>query len=178
MSSNHLLIFKELFLQSYTDMVRTALFYVHDTGIAEDIVEDIFVKLWEKRHCLTAISNTRSYLQNAVRNSCLNYLEHLHVEDKYQQKFLNETEDEQISSEDYIIRVRELLQELPPKRRRILELSAIESRTYQEIASEMDISINTVKDHIKKAYAFIRGKLDREIPAAILWFILKKKIFC
>ncbi len=58
---------------------------------------------------------------------------------------------------------------LPPKRRQILEMSIVQAKSYQEIADQEGISVNTVKDHIKKAYAFLRKDIHRNIPDFILF---------
>ena len=67
------------------------------------------------------------------------------------------------------------LEKLPPKRRQILEMSIVEAKSYQEIADQEGISLNTVKDHIKKAYAFIRKDIHRNVPDFILFIAFQTK---
>lgn len=174
MNSSNLTTFRTLFQELYPDMVKIALFYVHDIPTAEDITQEIFTKLWEKRKQLDTINNIRGYLQYAIKNRCLNYLEHLQIVDKYQQEYLKQTDDEQQSIEEHIQLVQRLLEQLPTKRKMILELSVVESKSYQEIAKQLDISVNTVKDHIKKAYAFLREEAQKEISHYILYFLLTR----
>lgn len=168
MSVNHLTSFKTLFQELYPDMVRLALFYVHDLPVAEDITQEIFARLWEKREKLDVIDNLKGYLSYAIKNRCLNYLEHQQVVNKYQQEYIS-----QIATEDhideFILKVQASLGKLPPKRRQILEMSIVETKSYREIAEQEGISINTVKDHIKKAYAFLRQDIHRDIPDLILF---------
>ena len=168
MNTSHSISFKNLFQELYPDMVKIALFYVHDLDVAEDITQEIFAKLWEKRKKLDSIENTKGYLSYAIKNRCLNYLEHQHVVNKYQQEYLQTlTEDD--STEEFIQKVSISLNKLPPKRRKIVEMSIVDSKSYQEIATEEEISINTVKDHIKKAYAFLRKDLYGGIEDFILF---------
>lgn len=171
MSVNHLTLFKTLFQELYPGMVKIALFYVHDLAIAEDITQEIFTRLWERREKLDMIDNLKGYLSNAIKNRCLNYLEHQKVVNKYQQEYLEElTKDDYI--EEFIQKVQISLTKLPPKRRKILELRVVDAKSYQEIAEQEGISINTVKDHIKKAYAFLREDIYQEVQDFILFLAL------
>ena len=83
--------FKTLFQENYSEMVRIALFYVHDLAIAEDITQEVFTKLWEKREKLDTIDNLKGYISYAIKNGCLNYLEHQQVVNKYQQNTYNKS---------------------------------------------------------------------------------------
>lgn len=166
--------FKSIFQELYPDLVSTALFYVHDLPTAEDITQEIFAKLWEKQATLSTIDNLKGYLQYAVKNKCLNHLEHQQVVDKYQQEYLYQTREDNFQTDEYIRLIQQLLEQLPPKRKQILELSVVESKSYQEIAVQLDISVNTVKDHIKKAYAFLREKAQTEVSSYILYLAICK----
>lgn len=174
MNRSHVSSFKTLFRELYPDMVKVALFYVHDLPVAEDITQEIFAKLWEKQTELHKIDNLKGYLQYAIKNRSLNYLEHLQVIDKYQQDYINQMREEEQEPDDYLGLVQRLVDQLPPKRKQVLELSIVESKSYQEIAEQLDISLNTVKDHIKKAYAFLREEARKEIPNYILYFVFTK----
>lgn len=174
MQQSAILSFKRDFEKLYPDMVKVALFYIHDKAVAEDITQEAFTKLWENYDKTDRIENLKGYLQYTIKNRCLNYLSHLQVVDKYQQEYLKQAEEDEESPEEYIQLVRTLLDKLPPKRKIILEMSIIESKSYQEIAQEQDISLNTVKDHIKKAYAFLRQEMNKEISTYILYLALTK----
>lgn len=152
----HLSQFNMLFQQLYTELIRTGMFYVRDKIAVEDIVQEVYVKLWERFEETKSIANIKGYLQYAVRNQCLNYLKYLRIKGEYEQKYQCLIWEKNNSNEEYVQFVHRLLHNLPPKRRMIFELSMLESKTYQEIAVQENISINTVKDHIKKAYTFLR----------------------
>lgn len=174
MNISYLTSFKTLFQELYPDMVRLALFYVHDLAIAEDITQEIFARLWERREKLDVIDNLKGYLTYAIKNRCLNHLEHQQVVNKYQQEYLQELAEDNYT-EEFIQKVQVSLEKLPPKRRQILEMSIVEAKSYQEIAEQEGISINTVKDHIKKAYAFIRKDIHQNVPDFILFIAFQTK---
>lgn len=174
MSISYLTSFKTLFQELYPDMVRLALFYVHDLAIAEDITQEIFARLWERREKLDVIDNLKGYLYYAIKNRCLNHLEHQQIVNKYQQEYLQELAEDNYT-EEFIQKVQISLEKLPPKRRQILEMSIVEAKSYQEIAEQEGISLNTVKDHIKKAYAFLRKDVHRNVPDFILFIAFQTK---
>lgn len=76
-------VFKSLFDHSYVGMVQRAVYYTNDLNAAEDIVQEVFMRLWEKREELREIQNIQGYLLFSIRNKCLNLLEHQQVMDKY-----------------------------------------------------------------------------------------------
>ena len=80
--------FKSLFDLLYVGMVQQATFYTNDFAVAEDVVQEVFVRLWEKRGELKSVQNLEGYLLLSVKNRCLNYLEHQQVVDKYKQYYL------------------------------------------------------------------------------------------
>lgn len=167
--------FRELFRATYPELIKTALFYVHDLALAEDITQEIFAKLWEQRKEFYKIEDIKKYLRYSVRNSSLDYLKHQQVVNKFQQEYIRQTQEEEEGPEEFLLLVQKLIEQLPQKRREVLELSIVESKSYSEIAKILNISINTVKDHIKKAYTFLREHAHKDIPESILYFILIQK---
>ena len=163
-------VFKSLFDHSYIGMVQRAVYYTNDLNAAEDIVQEVFMRLWEKRGKLREIQNIQGYLLFSIRNKCLNLLEHQQVMDKYRQYcLLQEISDDEEEPETFIEEVGNLLNKLPEKRRKVLEMSVLESKSYAEIADALKISLNTVKDHIKKAYAFLREEMRKDVSSPILF---------
>lgn len=167
--------FKILFESFYPRMVKIALFYLHDRDSAEDIVQEIFTKVWEKNLDLQIGGYLNGYLQNAVKNNCLSYLKHLETKNKAEQEYQYIVDMASEDTEFYLERISQLIEQLPPKRRQVLELNIVEQKSYQEIAEALDLSVNTVKEHIRKAYAFLRDKTKDEIPKQILYFLLVKR---
>ena len=164
-------VFKSLFDQSYIEMVQRAVYYTNDFAVAEDVVQEVFMRLWERREELRGVQNIRGYLFYSIRNKCLNFIEHQQVMDKYRQFcLLQEVQNDEEEPEVVIEKLERLLEKLPEKRKKVLEMSILDSKSYAEIASSLDISLNTVKDHIKKAYAFLREEMHKDISTSILFF--------
>lgn len=174
---NDIRAFRALFEEHYAYLVRTGVYYVNDVAIAEDLVQEVFTVLWEKRERLHGVEHVKGYLQNAVKNRCLNYIQHVQVVDSYQKQYMLQelTEGEECAADDTIQEVRRLLAQLPEKRRVVIELSVMESKSYQEIADILGISVNTVKDHIKKAYAFLRKEYGQVVSPCLLYMAFSKK---
>ena len=166
--------FKVIFDTLYNEMVSFAGYFVDDQQVAEDIVQEAFIKLWEKRKTLLLDTSIKAYLHTLIRNSALNHIEHLQVVDKYKKNFILSEIEENDNVEEFIKLVKNLLEKLPEKRRRVLVLSVLESKKYSEIAVELDISVNTVKDHIKKAYSFLREEAKQNISHLILFFACRE----
>lgn len=165
---------KMLFDEHYAPMMQIAIFLMNDPATAEDIVQEVFINLWEKRDTLGNIFNIRSYLLSSVRNRCINRISQQKVIEKYQEEYLKQTDSEHESTEEFIFHIYRLLEKLPTKRRIVLELSILDSKSYQEIAQLQNISINTVKDHIKKAYAFLRQEAPKNISKPLLILLLQQ----
>lgn len=152
--------FQVFFLKYYQEMVRFAYSYTREPAIAEDLVQDIFIQLWVKRRDSDRFDSSKSFLLLCVKNKCLNYLRHRQVEGAHLQQSREQIPVEYVDEENALEEaICKLLDRIPSKRRKILELCILESRSYQEIAVLLGISQNTVKAHLKRAYAFLREEI-------------------
>lgn len=166
--------FEALFKGYYANLCGYAIKYVWEKEQAEEIVQDLFYNLWEKRENLFISSSLDSYLFRAVRNACLNYLKHKKVRDNYASSTKSmyspgeghdhnpvETLELQKSIDDAI-------ESLPPERKKIFKLSRFEGLKYKEIAEQLDISIKTVEAQMGKALKYLREELDEFLVILIL----------
>jgi RNA polymerase sigma-70 factor (ECF subfamily) len=126
----------------------------------EDIVQDVFLRFWEKKIYLSIQENLRAYLFNAVRNASVDYLRQKRpytMEDIEEFSYLPMEED---IDEEELIREKEklhhILQQLPPQEYRVLMNIIVENKKYKEVAEELHISVNTVKTHLSRALKFLR----------------------
>jgi len=152
-------VFKTFFNKHYETYVLYANSYLFDKAASEDIVQDVFVYLWENAERIDIQSSLQGYLYTMVRNRCLNYLKTIKVTDKnhileFNINLITEQVFDSNSEENKEIVYKHLLQileTLPEKMQQVVKLKFLHSYKYSEIASEMNISINTVKTQLKRA---------------------------
>lgn len=154
--------FEILFHKNQQFLCMVAEKIIHDDLVAEDLVQDFFIRLWEQKDRLR-YQSFEAFAYRAVKNSCLDYLRRQQtVEKKFSALYSLETianEQEDILAQDARLKkILELLDELPAERRKIFELHVLDGRSYKEIAAELGISVNTVKTQLKRAYLSLRGK--------------------
>ncbi|MBU6340119.1 MAG: RNA polymerase sigma-70 factor [Bacteroidetes bacterium] len=134
-----------------------------DLDEAEDVVQQAFVKLWERRTELEITHSIKAYLYKTVHNACLNRIRHLQTKSKYQQFNAGQL-DKQHSYQDQTStelqeKFQHAMESLPPQCRHIFELSRFESLKYREIADQLEISIKTVETQMGKALKLLRVQL-------------------
>ncbi|MCE9106027.1 RNA polymerase sigma-70 factor [Bacteroides pyogenes] len=175
--------FRYLYEKHYALLCHIARGYVNDRFLAETLVGDVIYHLWEVRESVNIQTSLRSYLVKSVRNHCLDYLS-----SKREQKeiaFCALSEDELIQNhympcEEYplgLLLEKELENEiykaigrLPEECRIVFQKSRFEKKKYEEIASELNISVNTVKYHIKNALHLLGKQLSMYLGVLFLFF--------
>jgi RNA polymerase sigma-70 factor (family 1) len=157
--------FDVLFRRYYDPLFSAAFVYVKVRAMAEDIVQQVFLKLWEKRERLTAVENLEGYLFMAARNEILNCLRQQAVRRNYANLVKEMFREECDGPEAYLVAkqygeiVQRAIGNLPPQQQRAWRLSREKGLCYDEIAQQMGIAIPTVKSHISGALKSIRGTL-------------------
>ena len=157
-NKNHL-AFKELFQNHYFELVVYANQYLFDKGLSEDIVQDVYVCLWEKAETIEIKTSLKAYLYAMVRNQCLNKLKALKIsytDDVFILDYANKNVQTPYILEDnnkqiLYQRVLESIESLPNKMKLIVKLRFVNNYQYKEIANELNISVNTVKTQLKRA---------------------------
>jgi RNA polymerase sigma-70 factor (ECF subfamily) len=167
-------LIKHLFDEYFHHLVLSVMRYVNDYDKAEDIVQDVFVKVWQNFDELKQIEDLKAYLFKAVKNSSLNYLRHI----KVKQKFIVCSEDFhssfEKSAEDFKIeeetnnRINRAVSKLPDHWREAFVLSKYDNKKYHEIALEMNISQKTVEKYISKSLQFLRNELKDLLLVCII----------
>ena len=167
--------FDRIYVMYYSRMLRFAKEYVVFEEDAENVVQDVFLLLWEKREVLDIRISLVSYLFSLVKNRSLDYLRHKVVAEEYKQELsfklmsleqLNYT----FSSEEDIEKViANAIDKLPERCREIFLKSRIEGMKYREIAEELNISLKTVENQMNIAYKKIRAELKDYFPLLIFF---------
>ena len=156
---------QQLFDTYYVSLCRTALRLVHRSEIAEELVQDVFIYLWEKREGLRITSSVSAYLFRAVRNRSLNHLKSraaqydwaATIEDDQHPTASSPTERLQVAELEEALE--QALQKLPQKCLLVYSLSRYEELTYREIAEQLDVSVKTVEYYMGQALKFLRQHL-------------------
>lgn len=169
--------FKLIFDQYYTLMCAIAYEYVEDYYASQNIAEDVMLSIWEKRAQLNISVSLKSYLLSAVRNRSIDYLRSNSREIEAV-SFESETgssycfvPDEELFGQIVLLelenRIQRIIDMMPEECKKVFLLSRYEEKSYQEIADELNISINTVKYHIKKALSLLREELKEYVVMVI-----------
>ena len=171
--------FQQDFYQHYQPLCQYAFTLVKEEEACEDIVQEIFLRVWEKKQDLVGTEALRYYLYTATRNNCLTYLEKskksvvIRLSGHEAAEAPAPVREAERPAADFDTLLNEALDLLPPKCREVFVLSRVNKFTYQQIAETLNISIKTVENQMGKALkilrGFIRGKQAQGI--GILWFI-------
>lgn len=136
-----------------------------DQDESKDLIQDLFISLWDKRKVLELSGALESYLYRAVRNKMVNITVRKDIEKRYMDSLYDFIDQDQVRS-DYRVREKqfaELIEKeidaLPPKMREIFLLSRIANLNYEEISKETNLSKLTVKSHIQHALKILRKNL-------------------
>lgn len=163
--------FKILFRHYYTTLFQFAVSIVKVREVAEEIVEDVFIKVWDKRRNLTEIANLRLYLYVAVKHHCLNHVTRRGNTTELDPDQMDVVCAELVPSPEDLLVASELLQrvnrsihELPPKCRIVYKLVKENGLSYKEAGEILNISPRTVENHIAAALKKIASVLDADFP--------------
>ncbi len=166
--------FKILFKSQFKVLCFFAVKYVRDYEASREIVQDVFLKLWEKRKDIDPEKSLKSYLGTAVRNRCINYLrdnKKFNHDLQYMEELpvnISVAPSDKLLESEIRVRIMEATAELPDKCREIFILSRNEQLKYQEIADHLGISVKTVETQMSKALQHMRIRLREFLMIAIL----------
>ena len=175
--------YKYIYDHHYVLLCKIAYEFLKDDFLAESIVDDIIFHLWEKRDTLEITTSLRSYLVQAVRNRCINYL-NLEREKREVCFSVIDQQNEWINSvfpsDDYPLarlleneleqEIRNAINRLPEECKVVFKKSRFEEKRYDQIAEEPGISVNTVKYHIKNAISRLSADLSKYLLLLICCF--------
>ena len=180
--------FEELFKQTFPRMIGYCRLFIKDQAQANDLVQECFVKLWEKRSTIKISHSVESLLFVMLRNKCLNYLrdQKLHDFEKdiesikenelqhlYQLDFIGK--EEKSVEERLIEAIQQSIEKLPEKRKLVFIKTKVEGKKNKEVAEELDISVKAVEKHLHQAKEQIRQEMLLKFPllSVLIAIILK-----
>ncbi|WP_183575037.1 RNA polymerase sigma-70 factor [Mucilaginibacter sp. X5P1] len=166
--------FEHLFKKHFRELHAYGFSLLKDWDAAEEVVQAIFLKLWEKNEWVHIQISIKSYLYKSVYHDCLNYMRRQKIHLKYQTHTVHAMEN-RVDNTDGKIKLNEMeqhlskaLDKLPEKCRAIFHLSRFEYLKYHEIANQLEISIKTVETHMGKALRILRKEMKEFLPLIAL----------
>jgi RNA polymerase sigma-70 factor (ECF subfamily) len=162
--------FEQTFKKHFKGLTSYACTIVNDPEMAEEIVQNMFCRLWEKKEQVSIQESITGYLYRSVYNDGLNYLKHLKVRGHYQDHALRQERwdppaSQQLETNELEERIRKALNELPEKCRTIFQMSRFQELKYQEIAHELNLPLKLVENQMGKALKLLRIKLADYLPS-------------
>ena len=158
--------YERLFKLYYSDLCKFCFRYVRDEVVSEEVVQEVFINIWDRRHQLSINSSVKAYLYTAIRNRAFNYIklqlpkEQNKVEIEHMALLEVDTSEEELSLMELHRQVSMAIDRLPKKCRTIFNLSKSAGMTYKEIAEELDISVKTVENQVGHALRRLRDELN------------------
>jgi RNA polymerase sigma-70 factor (ECF subfamily) len=170
--------FNELYERWHRRLYGFALYLSHDRHTSEDLVQTVFVAVWEQRRTINSSNGFGAYLFSIARNSFYDMLRHKVAEQAYITRLLSHTRehpnendaDTRVESADFDGILTTLLEKLPARRREIFLMSRQQNMSYGEIAEKLGISENTVDTQIRHALNFLRRELPKYLAIIAMAF--------
>jgi len=170
-------VFERLFKEHFKALHAYANVMLRDEILAEEMVQNVFLKLWEKRDDVSVEISVKAYLYKMVHNACLNHFKHSKTKARYEDYATHNMAGEsdnatkQLELRELEERISEAMNDLPQQCRLIFQMSRFEELKYKEIAEQLGLSIKTVENQMGKALKLMRARLADFLPILFLWLI-------
>jgi len=154
--------FDEIYNQYHSDIYKYVFKFVKSSDCSEDLCQEIFLKVWEKRENLADVRSFRAYLFTVSKNHIFDFLRHASVEQSAREEILyasrdlkNQVEDS-IQSEEYYQHLQKVLDQMSPRNQEVFKLCREMDQTYDEAAEVLGISRNAIKKHMVKTMKLLK----------------------
>jgi RNA polymerase sigma-70 factor (ECF subfamily) len=176
--------YERVYKQYFQSLYAYAYSIIEDVMQAEEIVQQLFLKIWEKKENIHIETSLQAYLYKSVYFQSLNYIKHLKVRNEHQKHTVfqmkqspAEQAGQQLDLKLLESRFRKALSDLPEQCRTVFQLSRFEELKYREIAGRLGISEKTVEHHMGKALRVLRTKLAEFLVSILLLLSQFKELF-
>lgn len=159
--------FSLLFAKYYNDLILYCISFIENRAEAEDIIQNVFLKLWDERSSVYIDKSVKQYLLRAARNDCFDVIRHRKIKETYSAYICQRAKASNWDSENYIFRseceglVVDALNKMDPKAREAFCLNRFEKLKYREIAVMLNVSVRTVEVRISKALRFLKDYITQ-----------------
>ncbi|MBD3749770.1 MAG: RNA polymerase sigma-70 factor [Sphingobacteriales bacterium] len=168
-------VFDELYQKHYKNLFMLSFKYTRDQEITEEVVHDVFIKIWNQASSIIITQSLAGYLARAVVNTSINVIRKNKLINEHQEKYevelftdFEENQDEAMGLEQKLIQLEMAIEKLPSQCKKVLLMSKFQKLKQQEIADELDISIKTVKNHLTYAYKKLKENINGHLSMIIL----------
>jgi len=160
--------FESLFRSSYVSLVRYARTLIKDQDTAEEIVQDLFFRIWKDKEKINIESSLNGYLFRSVHNKCLHYIKHNRIVERHAEEMSFRLSESPESPSDILNykelqeKIASILEKLPERCGKIFYMSRFEGLKYNEIAEKLSVSIKTVESNMGRALKEFRKELTEK----------------
>lgn len=155
--------FTDFYSDNFQKLILVAEKYVKDVHVAEEIVQDMFLKIWEDKERLVTVNSVKSYLYRSVVNTSLNYINRQKSIEKHHAKIAEHLTDDDIDlideQNELIVLLYKEIELLPEKCQVVFKLSRLDGMKYKDIAVKLNISEKTVENHMSNALRILRVRI-------------------
>ena len=179
LSQGNELAFTKLYNEYKNVVFSTALKITKSRMLAEEVVQDVFLKIWQNHENLAAITNIENYLFIISRNHIFDMIKKiardtsLVVDSNYINTSTNDTEDA-IKDDQYNVILNQIVDQLPPQQQKIYKMAKWDGLSHQKIGEDLGISTETVKKHMAQALKFVRTKISPYMNMFMTLFLFFK----
>ena len=157
--------FQKEILPIKNKLFRFSFNMINDEVIAEDVVQEVFIKLWKKRDNIDQVNNIEAWCMRVTRNLSIDKMRSKHrrtegFKEGFDMRDEAPSPYQKAAGSDIFSKIKNLMKKLPEKQRMVMELRDIEGFSYQEVADALEISLDQVKVNIYRARLFMRKELE------------------
>ncbi len=174
--------FNELYRTYIKPVYKRILFIVKEEEIAEELSQDLFIKVWQKRKEIDPEKSFKSFLYTIAHNLVYDYLRKVARDKQLLNRLMANAVDYYMHTEETFQAketqkvLTEAIEKLPPQGKQVFTLCKLEGKSYEEVSRLMGITVATVNSHMVKSSRFVREYLYRNLGADVLAFILMASI--
>ncbi|MDR7129236.1 RNA polymerase sigma-70 factor (ECF subfamily) [Algoriphagus sp. 4150] len=165
--------FEQVFKDNWELMYQSAYSKIGDQSVVEDILQEIFIDIWQRRESLVITSGIKAYLLTAVKYQVMRYFDELAKTRSDSKNTLPESfyEEDVFGFEELYKEIEIAVEMLPPRARLVFRMSRLEGYSVDEIAEKMNISPQTVHNQLSKSLKIMRGELKHLAPAIAVYIL-------
>lgn len=170
--------YQELFERYAPRIYQFSLTYLKNQADAEELVQDVFLKIWEKRDTLDQSKNIKAFIFKVAVNTIYDFIRHKNIENAFSDFIKSNAETGSNNTWHSVIfdemqkNLQNLVAQLPEQQQKILQLSKEDGLSNEEIAAKLNLSKRTVENHLYRAVSFLKENFRRESFISVLFFYL------